>query len=169
MTGVFFKVSDIDQVDPRIEYFRGQLEARVESKGSASWKFVEDTRTDQANRYLWGWLYRQIEKALEDAGIVIPADDGTEYPYTKDILHEIFKEMFLCKATIKRAGKERKLCWSTTELAKKSKEYENGDERPSFSWYVQQIQQFCSQYWKVEVPEPPPNNMDYPELMQEIS
>lgn len=168
MTGAFFKVADIDQVDARLEYFRGELEARIEAEGSASWKFMADTRTDQMNRYLWGWLYRQIEKALNDAGIVIPDDDGTEYPYTKDLLHEMFKEMFLCRATIKRGDKERKLCWSTRELAKSPLAHENGDERPSFKTYVDQIQQFASQYWHIEIPEPPARNMDYPEIMSEL-
>lgn len=167
-TGAFFKVADIDQIPVRLEYFRGLLEARLEQEGTASWKFVADTRSDQANRYLWGWLYRLIEKALSDAGIVIQADDGSEYPYTKDLLHEMFKEMFLCRATIKRGDRERKLCWSTTELAKTSKAYENGDERPSFAWYAQQIRQFASQYWHIEIPEPPARNLDYPEIMTEM-
>ena len=168
MNGGFFKVADSDQISDRLKYFRGHLEERVEREGTASWKFVEDSRTDQMNRYLWGWLYRQTEKALSDAGYTVQSDDDTEYPYTKDLLHEMFKDMFLCKATIKRGDRERKLCWSTRDLAKSDTAYENGDERPSFKSYVEQIKQFVSQYWGIEIPEPPVLNIDYPELLAEL-
>lgn len=137
-------------------------------------EFKPETRSLQANRYLWGWLYHQIEKQLCDAGITIPAEStdpckaGREYPYTKDILHAMFKDNFLCYDEIRVKTRTRKLCWSTKDLTRKTKDDGFG-ERPSFSWYVTQIKQFCSQYWHIEIADPPPQVCDYPEILKEIN
>jgi len=109
----------------------------------------EQKRSKLQNRYLWGWLYRYIADKLEEGGIVIPLDDGREYPYNAEILHEIFKDRFLCYDTISVNGKERKLSYSTTQLLMKPKE---GEEQRGFANYIQQIKQFAIQVWEIYVP-----------------
>ena len=118
-------------------------------------------RSDAQNRYLWGWLYRNISSQLEAAGIVVRSDAGAEYPYTKDLLHDMFKDMFLVKGEIKRGEKIRKLHWSTKELTRKK----SGD-KPTFGWYVTQVKQFASQYWGIEIPDP--HSREYEEIVQEL-
>lgn len=128
-------------------------------------------RSELQNRYLWGWLYRNIEKQLEDGGIHIPLDDGSEYPYTKDILHDIFKEMFLCYGEIARTSpktgerKVRKLCYSTTQLVKHAKTEEQ--EQRCFSVYVTKIKQFAFQVWGIHIP--PTYNEELLELEAEVN
>lgn len=113
-------------------------------------------RSELQNRYLWGWLYRNIEKQLEEGGIVIASDDGSEHPYTADLLHEIFKERFLCYGEIVRTHpktgerKVRTLCYSTTQLVKHAKTEEQ--EQRCFSTYVTKIKQFVWQVWGIQVP-----------------
>ena len=124
----------------------------------------EEKRNQLQNRYLWGWLYKNIVQQLEDAGIVIPLDDGREYPYTADMLHEIFKETFLCYDTIVHKGKERKLCYSTTQLLRKAKQ---GEEQRSFRNYVTQIKQFVHQMWAIDIP--PTWNEDFRSLERELN
>ena len=115
-----------------------------------TWEPLKPTRTEKQNRYLWGWLYWNIAKQLGEAGIVIPSDDGREFPYTKNLLHDIFKEQFLCYAEITRGQKTRKLCYSTSELVRKTEKEE--DEQRCFSTYVENIKEFCFQVWRIHVP-----------------
>lgn len=101
-------------------------------------------RTDLQNRFLWGWVYGQLVQQLEDRGVVIRCEDDREIPYTKDILHEIFKTKFLCKANITtKKGNQLILYYSTTELTTKQ-----------FSDYVEKIKQLAFQFWNIEIPEP---------------
>lgn len=128
-------------------------------------------RTELQNKYLWGWLYRNIEKQLEDAGIVIIDDVGQEHPYTADLLHEIFKERFLCYGEIVRTNpktgerKVRTLCYSTTELVKHAKTEEQ--EQRCFSAYVNKIKQFVWQVWEIQIP--PTYNEELLELEAEVN
>jgi len=124
----------------------------------------EQKRSDLQNKYLWGWLYRYLSDKLEEGGIVIPLDDGREWPYNPDMLHEIFKDRFLCYDTISVKGQERKLCYSTTNLLIKPKE---GDEQRGFARYVTQIKQFAIQVWGIDIP--PTYNDDYRSLERDLS
>lgn len=121
------------------------------SQGKSAWlQPVSDKRSVLQNNYLWGWLYKNIAEQLGDAGIVIPLDDGREYPYDTEILHEMFRESFLCKAELTRNGKTRKLYWSTTDLKKHSSD--DPTQAPAFGWYVNQIKQFAFQQWEIHIP-----------------
>ena len=124
----------------------------------------EQKRSELQNKYLWGWCYRYIADKLEEAGIVIPLDDGREYPYNADMLHEIFKDKFLCYDIIVVKGRERKLCYSTTQLLMKPKP---GDEQRGFRTYVTNIKQFAIQCWGIDVP--PTYNEDYRQLERDLS
>ena len=114
---------------------------------------IEDklpTRTQLQNRYLWGWIYSSIESQLEAAGIVIQCDDGREVPYSKDILHEIFKRKFLILGVIESRGKSLELYRSTTELS-----------TIEFCDYVRKVEQFAYQFWQITVPPAVGQNLKY--------
>lgn len=101
-------------------------------------------RTDLQNRFLWGWVYANIARQLEDGGIVIPCDDGTEIPYTVDILHEwTFAERFRVLSEHVIKGRVQKKYESTATMS-----------TIRFCEYVTQIKNFCYQYWRIQVPEP---------------
>lgn len=100
-------------------------------------------RSTLQNAYLWGWVYVQIVDQLDSAGHVIPTKDG-EHPYTKDILHEIFRTKFLQVGEIEATnGKTLPIYKSTTKLTK-----------AEFSEYVDNVQKFAYQFWRVTVPVP---------------
>ena len=104
----------------------------------------EPKRTDLQNRYLWGWLYDQIAKNLEEAGIVICCEDDTEQPWTKEVLHEFFKIKFLMISEIvSKKGKTLPLTKSTTKLTSKE-----------FNQYVEDIEKFCYMFWSISIPKP---------------
>ena len=105
-------------------------------------------RSDLQNRYYWGWVLAQIEQELENRGIVIVCEDDREVPYTKDLLHEIFKTKLLTKEVINttsKTGESRELIlyYSTTELSS-----------AQFSDYVERVRNFVWQFWKFNVPDP---------------
>lgn len=101
-------------------------------------------RTDLQNRYMWGWVYKQISRTLEDRGIVIRCEDDREIPYTADVLHEIFKSKFLIKEVVETTGgRTLTLYKSTTDL-----------NTTQFSQYITEIKAFVYQFWKFAVPEP---------------
>jgi len=115
----------------------------------------DEKRTELQNNYLNGWVYRQLAKLLHDAGIVIPCDDGTEIPYTRDILHDwVFSDRFRVKSETIVKGKVKKLYESTAEMGKKR-----------FGEYVDQIHEFAHQYWKVSIPPP---NGEFKEYAKEL-
>lgn len=127
-------------------------------------------RSEKQNRYLWGWLYRNIAKQLDEAGVAIDCDDGRRVPYDPDILHEIFKEKFLCYAEISRTNKitgevkTRKLCYSTTQLVKHMTSPE--DEARCFSTYVNNIKNFAHEFWGITIP--PTWNEELLDLDEEV-
>lgn len=100
-------------------------------------------RTKLQNSFLWGWIYARLEAALAEAGIVIPCDDGTEHPYTKDVLHEIFKRKFLILGVIESKGRSLELYRSTTELT-----------TAEFCDFVRSVRQFAWQFWEIQIPAP---------------
>lgn len=100
-------------------------------------------RTALQNSFLWGWIYTQLAEKLADAGIVIPCDDGTEHPYTKDVLHEIFKRKFLVIGVVESKGRSLELYRSSTELS-----------TAEFCDFVRDVRQFAWQFWGIQIPEP---------------
>jgi len=102
------------------------------------------TRTKAQNRYLWSWLYEHIERQMSDGGIVIVADNGERFPYTKEVLHEVFRVNFLVKKSIKKKGKELILYYSTTEITK-----------PRFSEFVRDVKKMVYERWEIVVPPTP--------------
>ncbi|MEW5248898.1 recombination protein NinB [Microbulbifer sp. 2201CG32-9] len=101
------------------------------------------TRSTLQNRFLWGWVYAEIARQLDEAGIVIPCDDGREHPYTKELLHEIFKQKFLAIGSIEAKGKSITLYGSTTKLTKKK-----------FSEYLEDVRRFVFDFWHITVTDP---------------
>ena len=91
---------------------------------------------------------RTLRRHLQQAGTVIHCEAGKEVPYTKDILHETFKDKFLIRETINAIGKNGQskvltLHYSTTELTAKQ-----------FSEFIDNITRFCWQFWQYNIPPP---------------
>lgn len=102
------------------------------------------TRSSLQNRYLNGWVYKQITYILEDAGISIKCDDGTEIPYTRDILHDcVFSDVFRVVDEIEVMGVKKNVYEHTSDMNK-----------ARFSEYLDQVKKFCHSYWGITVPEP---------------
>lgn len=101
------------------------------------------TRSQLQNRFYFGWVLASIESQLEAGGIVINCDDGREVPYTKEILHEIFKRKFLVVGVLEAKGKSLELYESTTKLNTKR-----------FCEFVEKVQKFVFQFWQITVPPP---------------
>lgn len=102
----------------------------------------EETRTDKQNRYLWGWVYSNIAKQLNESGQVITTKDGQEMEWTKDLLHEAFKlyRKLPPIETMKGVIEQHE---STASMSKKR-----------FSEFVDQIRRACLGWWNIEIPEP---------------
>jgi len=116
----------------------------VDNKKPSAVQFVTegDKRSNLQNSYLWGWLYAQIENALKEAGIQIPCKDGSSHPYTKDVLHEIFKNKFLVLGEIEaKNGSVLPIVGSTTRLSKKE-----------FCEYCDNVEHFALDFWGIIVP-----------------
>ncbi len=137
-----------------------ELISKLEIEDGHPWQVIAKPfkvlRTERQNNYLWGWLYLNIAKQLAEAGIVINLDDNREIPYDADLLHEIFKEKYLCYDEITRTNpttkvtSTRKLCYSTSQLVKHSTSPE--DEQRCFATYVNNIKAFCFQFWNITIP-----------------
>lgn len=96
------------------------------------------------NRYLNGWVYPQLVTVLAEAGIVIPCDDGTEIPYTRQILHEhTFARRFKVKSSWQVKG-QRFYEFESTATMNKTR----------FTAHIEEIEQFVYQYWQVTIPSP---------------
>ncbi|WP_444946431.1 recombination protein NinB [Microbulbifer sp. VTAC004] len=101
-------------------------------------------RTDLQNRFLNGWIYKNIAQQLEDAGIVISCDDGTEIPYTRDVLHKwVFGKKFRVIREYQIKGRTFYEFESTATM-----------NRARFSEYVEQVRGFVYQYWNITIPDP---------------
>ena len=113
-------------------------------------KDYKANRSAAQNKLMWGWYLRNLSDQLEEAGICITDDNDSEYPYCKDLLHEMFKDMYLVRSEIVRKGKTRKLYWSTADLPKSS----TGGSKPSFSEYLDKIKNFSRDYWQIDLADP---------------
>jgi len=101
-------------------------------------------RSDCQNRFLWGWVYKNLAEQLAAAGIVIPCDDGTEIPYTSEVLHEwVFGKKYRVQAEHTIKGRTQYQFESTAKMNK-----------ARFSEYIQQVRDFAFQYWGITIPEP---------------
>ena len=103
-----------------------------------------EQRTKLQNAFLNGWIYRQGAQLLEDAGIVIDCDDGTEHPYTRDVIHEIMRRKYLTIGELKAKGRTLPIIQSTAELT-----------TGQFCEYVDNVRGFFWQFWRVQIPDPP--------------
>lgn len=160
------KIDSEDQIDQRLDYLAKTLVER--GKYPILIDVRPETRTAAMNRFLWGWLYRRTAEQLKDAGIVIALDDGSEHPYDSEMIHEIAKRKLLVRAEgMTTDGKVFRRYWSTTELARKSKDVE-GTERPSFREYVDGYRALVYQLWKITIPDPPLRVADYADIMDEL-
>ena len=140
--GVFWIIRSEDNLKNAIDAL-----SRVDVNDKKPWAMkvgpYKAKRTDLQNRYLWGWVYKQIEDKLADGGISIKCEDAREVPYTKDILHEIFKGKFLILEVIETRKSSLTLYKSTKDL-----------ETDEFSAYCTAIKSFVWSFWKIQVPEP---------------
>ncbi len=148
-------------IEKAIEYLRGIDFGEVIPVLEVIVRDHELRRTEKQRITYWGWYLRNLAQELNDAGYEIEDDSGTVWPYTKDLLHDIFRERFLCYGEIKRNGKVRKLIWSTNDLPRKKS---NRPDKPTFSEYINSLREFSSQHWKIELQDPPPTD-EYEQLM----
>ena len=113
---------------------------------------AKEKRTQLQNKYLWGWIYQNIVMQLELGGIVINTETG-EVPYTKEILHEIFKRKYLVKQVIETKKKSIEIYSSTTDLSTKE-----------FVEFCENVKKFCFQFWNISIP---PTNGNFQCLWQQ--
>jgi len=116
-------------------------------------KIDANVRTSLQNRYLWGWIYnKQICQKLSDAGVTL-----NDMPWTKDLLHAVFKEKFLVEGEIEFNGQILKVYESTASMGRKR-----------FTEYVdEQIKPFVWGLWEISID--PPNEGYWREVFREIS
>lgn len=140
--GVFWIIRNEDNLKNAMEAL-----SRVEPDEKKPWAMKVGPhklkRTDLQNRYLWGWIYKYIEAKLADGGISIKCADDREVPYTRDILHEIFKGKFLILEVIETKKSSLTIYKSTKDL-----------KTDEFSAYCTAIKSFVWSFWKIQVPEP---------------
>jgi hypothetical protein len=120
------------------------------------YKIYDESRSDLQNRYLNGWIYKELSKALDDAGIVIPCDDGTEIPYTRDILHD--HTMAVRFRVVKSWTVKGSTYYEFESTAKMSKK--------RFRDYIDEVVNFSKQYWGVDIPQPQDNY--YAQILKQI-
>jgi len=105
---------------------------------------------------------------MEEAGIVISLQDGSEHPFTAEILHEMAKRKLLVRSEgLTVSGGTFRSYWSTTELGRKSKDVE-GTERPSFRDYVEGFRRLMFQIYGIQIPDPPLRVSDYAGIIEEL-
>ena len=104
----------------------------------------EQGRSPAQNRYLNGWVYPELVKVLAEAGIIIPCDDGTEIPYTRDILHSY---TLAIRFRVKSSWTVKGIKFYDFESTAKMK-------KARFTEYIEQIECFSHQYWGVTIPHP---------------
>ena len=88
-----------------------------------------DPRSDIQNRYYWGWIIKNQVNYLTESGISLRG-----IPYTKDLLHAMYRELFLIDSSTVINGKEVKIYKSTTDMSKKRFiEYIDNEIQPWFN------------------------------------
>ena len=101
-------------------------------------------RSELQNRYLFGWVYAAIVNHLESAGIVIKCRDDSEMPWTKELLHELFKQKYLVIAEVEsKKGGTLTLTKSSTKL-----------EPKEFWLFCEEVKKFTYSFWKLSIPNP---------------
>lgn len=128
-------------------------------------KFVEDSKTERQRGYQWGWIYKQAVLALSEAGISIPMDDGSSYPYDSEILHELLKKN-IAKPLLLEHGKIKELKTAKGREIPQKISTEDMDKK-LFSEYVTRCKAFFWEYWGVVIPEP--EDAYYRAIEQELS
>jgi hypothetical protein len=116
------------------------------------------TKTEKQRAYLWGWVYAQAARLLDEAGIAFPLVGNFERPATKEILHTMGQEAFLiCGQIEKKNGGLVNIYKSTEKLNKKQ--------------YWEYTENFCRlvyQCWGITIPLPPAGSY-YDQLAKEFS
>ena len=107
--------------------------------------------------YLWGWVYAQTARILDERGIAFPLVSGYERPATKDILHAMGQEAFLiCGQIKKKDGSLVNMYTSTESLSKRD-----------YWAYTENFTRLVYQVWGVTIPLPPADSY-YDQLLKEI-
>ena len=110
------------------------------------WK---ETRTQKQNRYLWGWVYSNIARLLNESGQIIQRKDGAEMEWTDKLLHVAFA-MYRELPPIETINGEIVMHESTAEMSKQR-----------FSKYVEDIKRACWGWFNITIPEPVGIWVDY--------
>jgi hypothetical protein len=98
---------------------------------------IKKKRSSQQNRYLWGCVYEIAQEAFSEQGHI---------GVTKDEVHEFLKNRFLSngkEVASRETGEVIKMGSTTTTLS-----------TVEFMDYVTQIQQFFSEFFNVNIPDP---------------
>lgn len=135
------------KTDNRQSFVKYVLSLDLSEPIAAEIKPKVEPRTKRQNKYIWGWVYKNIVIGLEESGQVITGDDEREHPYTQEIIHLILREKYLIEDVIQtrsRSGAplEYKIYKSTAKLSKKE-----------FAIYINQCKEFAYMVWGVSVPE----------------
>jgi hypothetical protein len=102
-----------------------------------------ETRSQKQNRYLWGWIYANIVRLLNESGQTIKLKEGKDIEWTKDTIHEAFKVTFLALQPIETAKGEIKRYQSTASMKK-----------VEFKTYLEDIDKACWSWFNITIPQP---------------
>ena len=154
--GQYFLIRTQDHKDHAIRSILDSVRPDAEKPVAIQIVTDGDNRTKLQNSYLWGWLYKNIVEQLEEAGIQIPLEDGTKYPYDKDILHDIFGRKFRTVGTlVAKNGSEMPLIKSTTKMGKKE-----------FGEYCDNVEKFAHEFWGITIPPSRGIYRDYEDILR---
>lgn len=140
--GVFYVPRTEQQLEIVIDAVKS-IDVNAERPKSVQIKDWDETRTQRQNRYLWGWIYAEIVRQLNESGQLITKADGQEMEWTKDILHEALAETFLRLPPIETKRGEIKLRESTAKLSKQK-----------FGEYLENIERACVGWWNIRIAPP---------------
>lgn len=105
-----------------------------------SFSRAKKRRSNEANRYLWGGVYRDVLAGLR--GIAQDAREGQAFE-NKDQLHDFMKFRFLGTGKVTIKGVEY-------DCPARSSKLTTGE----FHDYVQQVKAFVAERWQIYVREP---------------
>jgi len=114
-------------------------------------------KSTRQRAYLWGWVYAQTAKILDERGIAFPLVGDFERPATKEILHAMGQEAFLVCGQIKKKNGQLVNIYTSTESLNK-RDY----------WaYTENFTRLVYQVWGVTIPLPPADSY-YDQLIREL-
>lgn len=157
MQGTFWLVRDEHQKQNMLKA-AAEVVPDKEKPIAVQIKPYSPSKTEKQRAYLWGWVYAQAAKLLDEAGVSFPLVGNFERPATKEILHTMGQEAFLiCGQIRKKDGSLVNIYKSTEKLSRKD-----------YWQYTENFARLVYQCWGIHIPAPPANSY-YEQLAKEFS